>query len=65
MLVKIKEGKMETELKQQIFELKEEIKILKEQLKRQQETYQKMQKELLTYYDLYGTLQAIDKKKHM
>lgn len=56
---------METELKQQIFELKEEIKMLKEQLKRQQETYQKMQKELLTYYDLYGTLQVIDKKKHI
>ncbi|MEE3344296.1 MAG: hypothetical protein VZS44_09420 [Bacilli bacterium] len=56
---------METELKQQIYDLKEEIRMLKEQLKRQQETYQKMQKELLTYYDLYGTLQAIDKKKHI
>lgn len=56
---------METELKQQIYDLKEEIRMLKEQLKRQQETYQKMQKELLTYYDLYGTLQVIDKKKHI
>lgn len=56
---------METELKQQIYDLKEEIRMLKEQLKRQQETYEKMQKELLTYYDLYGTLQAIDKKKHI
>lgn len=56
---------MEQELRNQIFELKEEIRMLKEQLKRQQETYQKMQRELLTYYDLYGTLQVIDKKKHM
>ena len=56
---------MVKELEQEIRELKEEIRMLKEQLKRQQETYQKMQKELLTYYDLYGSLSAIDKKKHL
>lgn len=53
------------EYEKEIRELKEEIRMLREQLKRQQETYKKMQKELLTYYDLYGSLQVIDKKKHI
>lgn len=56
---------MQKELLREISELKEEIRMLKEQLKRQKQTYERMQKELLTYYDLYGSLQAIDKKKHI
>lgn len=56
---------MEKEYEKEIRELKEEIRLLKEQLKRQQITYKNMQKELLTYYDLYGSLKVIDKKKHL